>query len=157
MGRSFFLSLGLLLAGSAGTLWLAANPEARRDLAERLPELGAEEPEPVLVLLVGDAPAVTRVRATISSDRVVAETSRAFALREGRIVAANPEAAGDPLNAAGWAHRPIELWSARAARRRTREPAPRAESQSGPTLAELARKPTLTPAEAVAALRLMGP
>jgi len=77
----------------------------------------------------------------------------ALVLREGRIGASSPEAVGGPLTQVGWADRDIELGSLRPAAisgesgRRSAEPA---GSARGLDLAALARKPTLTPSEALA-------
>ena len=145
--------MGLLLGMGIGTaLWLR-SPSA----PAWLPDLGGEEPS-VLVLLVGDRAGVASIRAAVAPDRVLAATPDALALEPGRIVATSPEAAGEPLMQAGWADRPIEIWTARpvepppaplpTALPGQPQPGPRGDLQAVP-----ANQATLTPGEAMALLR----
>jgi len=126
-----------------------------RDVLAELPPLEslvpAPQPEPVLILLLGSEESVESVRSAIASERIVASSPGAFAIDSGRIVAVDVETASDPLNAAGWADRPLEILTAdRLAR------APGAGTGAGaeappslPPIAELAKKPTLTAGEAM--------
>ena len=145
MARSWFLSMGILLGIAIGTaLWLRPSP-----LRDWLPELGDEEPA-VLVLLVGDRHGVASVRAAVAPERVVAATPDAVALEPGRIVATSPEAAGEPLMQAGWAERPIEIWTARPAEP-SAQPLPVAQAAPAPPVSPT--QATLSPGEAMALLR----
>jgi hypothetical protein len=82
--------------------------------------LGLEKPEwvpgldapsdRVLVFIVGTPEGVDRVRKAVAPERVVAATSDAFALAEGRIVAANVEAVAGPYTEAGWTDRELEFF-----------------------------------------------
>ena len=145
MARSWFLSMGILLGVAVGTaLWLRPG-----SLPDWLPELGAEEPA-VLVLLVGDRHGVASVRAAVAPERVVAATPDAVAVEPGRIVATSPEAAGEPLMQAGWVDRPIEIWTARPVEP-SAQPLPVARSGGAPPVSPT--QATLTPGEAMAVLR----
>jgi hypothetical protein len=133
-----------------------------RELVASLPSVptpalfSTPPPEPVLILLVGSDESVDRVRDAVDPERIVASTPHAFAVVDGHIVAADAEAASAPLNAAGWSDRPIEILGAE---RVTGSP----DAQAGashvpdapPPLAELAKKPTLTPGEAMRLLEHM--
>jgi hypothetical protein len=146
MARSWFLSLGILLAIAVGTaLWLRPG-----SLPAWLPELGAEEEPAVLVLLVGDRHGVASVRAAVAPERVVAATPDAVALEPGRIVATSPEAAGEPLMQAGWAERSIEIWTARPVEP-SAQPLPVAQPGAAPPVPHT--QATLSPGEAMALLR----
>ena len=147
--------MGLLVAVAVGgALWLGP-PEARA----WLPAVVGEEP--VLLLLVDGRAGVALVRGAVDPARVLVSTPDALVLAEGRVVATSPEAAGGPLTRAGWAERGIEIWRAAPAHRAGPPPGraragSEAGERTGPSLAELRHKPTLTTAEAMAALRLMG-
>ncbi len=110
--------------------------------------LGSDEPGPVLVLLVADRSGVAAVRAAVDPARILAETSEAIVLREGRVVATKPEAVGEPLVEAGFADRSIELWAISPRGPRKREQG----DDEALSLAALAAKPTLTPLEVLAIL-----
>lgn len=110
--------------------------------------LGAEEPTSVLVLLVADRSGIAMVGAAVDPARILVQTPDAIVLREGRVIATGFEVVGEPLTAAGFADRSIELWAANPSDRW--EPDPPAEGEL--SLSELARKPTLTPGEVIALL-----
>ncbi len=115
---------------------------------EWVKSLDSSEPDPVLVLLVADRAGVAAVRAAVEPTRILAETPDALVLREGRVVATSPEVVGGPLGEAGFADRSIELWAPTRRDWQKRE-----EGEDGElSLAALARKPTLTPLEALAIL-----
>jgi len=122
-----------------------------QSLAASLPPLESlgtgEESEPVLILLLGSTESVEHLRAVVAPERVIADGRSAFALAGGRIVAADVESASDPLNAAGWTERPVQILTA------ARLAQGQAQAEPGNALAELARKPTLTPGEALRLLR----
>jgi hypothetical protein len=125
------------------------------------------QPEPILVILVGGARGVERVRSVIPDERVIAESPGAFATVEERIIAANVDAASAPINQAGWIDREIELvairmggdrrWEQnRNARRRGQGGAKSPEDEvRAAKIAELVQKPTLNAAEAMVLLQHM--
>jgi len=129
-----------------------------RDALASLPELESlvsfHQPEPVLILLVGSQDSVERVRSAIAPERIVASSPDAFAIDVGCIVTVDVEAASDPLNAAGWADRPLEILTpdrlAQATPASDAGADPDAEAAPElPPLSELAKKPTLTLGEAM--------
>ena len=123
--------------------------------------------DPILVVLVGGAGGVERVRSVIPDERVIAESPGAFALVEERIIAANAEAASGPINQAGWIDREIELvaipmgadrrWEqSRSARRRGQAQGQSPEDEAkAAKIAELLQKPTLNAVEAMVLLQHM--
>lgn len=154
MPRSFCLCLGLLLAGGVClTLWQGYIQK------EAAPSAVASTGEPpVLVLLVGGESSVAALRAAVDPGRIVARGEGGFALREGRIVAADHRAAERVLTTAGWLDRPLEIvTTASSPSRRSEASGP--EGKEGPAgrpdLPELSQKPTLTIPEAIAALRTL--
>jgi hypothetical protein len=124
------------------------RPAMLEDSAAWVKSLRPGESDTVLVLLVTDRSGVAAIRAALDPARILAETPDAIVLREGRVVATGPEFVGDPLTRAGFADRSIELWSATPAVGRNRE-----ERRDGElSLADLAKKPTLTLFEVMALL-----
>ncbi len=100
------------------------------------------------------------MRRAIDPSRIVARTREGFALKEGRIVAAGHSAAGELLTLADWTDRSLELYvpSSSRVRRSGRGGEPASDSDGkgpGINIAELAKKPTLTPFEALAVLKAM--
>ena len=112
--------------------------------------LGAPEPEPVLVVVLSNPGGLHRVRAVIPAERIVAETSAAFAVRERRLVAASFEEVGPVLMAAGWRDAPLEIIALRR-----RAPVPRLAAEPVDRVAELMKKPTLNLLEARSLLNLL--
>lgn len=102
MGNTVLASMAAIGVLSAGLFITLERPAW-------IPVLGQEE-EPILVFLVGDRDAVSAVKRAIDPSRIVAETDEAFALVEGRMIAAGPEAVSEPLTAAGWIDRRVELF-----------------------------------------------
>ncbi len=101
------MSMSAVIAFGIGLLLLTSKP------ADWIPELGdfIKPPDPVLVVVVGSEELVGTVRSAISSERVLAETSDAFALDSLRVIAASADAAGGPINELGWIDREIEIVS----------------------------------------------
>jgi hypothetical protein len=101
MNNGYLMSMSAIVTFGIGILILTSKP------SEWVPSLSdfIEPPEPVLVVIVGSTSGVRQVRAAISDDRVVSETSDAFALYDRRIIAASPDAASGPINEMGWIHR----------------------------------------------------
>jgi hypothetical protein len=105
----------ILLFGSAWVLDRAVLP-ALPDLPELgqpafLTDLVDLDDEPVLILVVGSTNAVAVVRRRVEDTRVLSENRGAFALKEGRIVAARTQDAGPLLEPLGWSNRPLEILS----------------------------------------------
>jgi hypothetical protein len=161
VSRSSFFALGAAIAGLA-----LLGPEVASRTSGLTPgawlatsaQPSEAEQEAVLVFLVNEPSVVRALAAGVDRSRVVARSEDALALREGRIVAAGPEAASRLLAEAGWTNRPIELVTPASVRapwwRGAGEPAPDGE-EGALDIAELASKPTLTLPEALAALRAM--
>lgn len=156
MNRTFLLSLSSCTAFFIG-LALYVGYDAGVEPPAWLPVIGSSAEEPVLVFVVGSPERVARVREAVASDRVVVEGPRAFALREGRIVAAAIEDASLPLNAGGWRHRELELHQIQQRRgnRGSSRPAPAKEGASAAAFSELIDEPELSRAEAMALLEAM--
>lgn len=155
-----FFTLGV--AAVAGVAW--AHSKGTLPLPSGLPNLNwkpdravTEAPPNVLVVLVRDADSVAAVRRAVSPDRIVAASDEAIALSERRIVASDRDAASELIARAGWVDGQIEILTPGP-----RDAAAPAPSSSGATtnerdneLNELAKKPTLTEAEAMRALELL--
>ena len=110
-----------------------------------------EAAEPILVVFVESPREVARVRAAVADERIAAESPNGFALREGRIIAAGSDAAGELVSAAGWIDRKLELMRARkqSPSRRTAATGEQGIGGLAPErLAELLSKDTLSYAEA---------
>ena len=148
MRNVFMASMGAIIAVGLGISMWQEGGGVLDSVREQL-GLGGEV-EPILVIFVADAGAVASVRAAVSDDRVVVEGPRAFALREGRILAAGHDAAGEIVSAGGWIDRELKLLRIR----QKATPSQRSASGSGQgglaagELAELLGKDTLTYAEA---------
>jgi hypothetical protein len=90
------------------------------------------------------------VRSVIPSERIVAETVGAFAVRERRLVASSFDAVGPVLVAAGWGDAPLEIVALRA-----RVPVQRLAVDPVDRVSELMNKPTLDLLEARALLQVL--
>ncbi len=163
MRRRLTISLLLLvIAGLLLGLTAIARPDLRDRLANRLTG-SAPEPEPVLLIVVGHREHVSALRDSLPDAVVVQASDEAFALESGRIFASRIEAASELLNALGWGDRPLAIFDPR------RGPGglpsvpsgsssvldPRTNPADGASLAELARRDTLTLDEAMQALRML--
>lgn len=140
---AFFVGLSLWVAGAEAPAWV--------------PVIGSEEP-PVLVIVVDDARRVAGLRDAIDPERVVAESERAVALHEGRIVTASIEDASLLLNQAGWRDREIELF--RVAKNTTQRRAQNARGAQSTSdldakIGELLSKEELSRSETLAVLEAM--
>ena len=158
----FFSLLAGLVLGLA-----ALRPDLRARLVEQIE--GPAAPEPVLIMVVGHRENVASLRRALGENDVVHADDRSFALARGRIVTARIEDASDALNALDWSERPLEiidprvhgigaasLASSAATPGSVRGLDPRTNpGDGGPSLAELAKKPRLTPDEALRALRML--
>jgi hypothetical protein len=114
----------------------------------------------VLVFLVGGPEGVEGVRRSVDPSRIVFSSQGAVALQEGRIVAAGQDAVGEPLMAAGWIDREIEIFT--VARRDilpTKHGGDGANKDVDPErlarLNELVKKPTLSYGEQLFVLQAM--
>lgn len=144
--RAIIMTLVGLLLGIAG-VWLLSNGSQSVIPGWRTV---AGAGEPVLILVVGSPAKVAGVEREVSADRVLASSEDGFALREGLLVVSSIDRAGPLLMRAGWRDKPIEIVDAQ----RARKPAESGAS-GGDRMAELINKPTLTLAEARAALDSM--
>jgi hypothetical protein len=146
--KLFLVCLSCTAALILGSALLGRPPGPVEKGIEWVKSLDSREPDPVLVLLVADRSGVAAVRAAVEPTRILAETPDALVLREGRVVATSPEVVGGPLGDAGFADRSIELWAPTRGDRQKREKG----EDEGLSLSALAKKPTLTPLEALAIL-----
>ncbi len=118
-----------------------------------------EEPEPVTVIVVGSDHGVATVRDALPRDEILHEGPGVVAVPGGRIVVARVELAGAALNELGWIDRPLEIlgsdsWHPGPRTTKPADPVTHPDD-GGPSLVELARKHTLTPTEAIRALRML--
>jgi len=156
------LLVPVLAVMGLGVAVLARTPAA----LELLGGLGAgdlneaiEELEPVTVIIVGSDESVAAVRAALRRDEIVYEGPGVVAVPGGRIVVAKVETASDALNELGWIDRPLEIlgtdsWRPGPQRAKALDPKTNPDD-GGPSLAEMAKKPRLTVAEAIRALRML--
>ncbi len=110
--QSWFFQAGLLIA--AGFALLVWGPWERPSLELQISNpiamiASASAPPPVRVLLLPEPSHLEAIRAAVLPEQIVASTPEAIALLRGRVIATSIEAAAGPINAAGWAERPIEL------------------------------------------------
>lgn len=148
--NGFMASMGAIIAVGLGLSFLhgggsgGAVGAIKRELG-----LGASG-QPVLVIFVDSARAVAVVRAAVEDERIVAETPQGFALREGRIIAANRDAAGEVVSAAGWVDRELQLMRVRKNKDLLQPPSAKKGRGSlvDEDLARLAGQETLTRSEA---------
>ncbi len=104
-------SIGAVIAGALVFLFYVspASWELPR-LADWLDEAFEAEPDsPVVVLVVGTPENVDIMRRVVGSERIVASARNAFALDSGRIIASSLEVVGEPVTAAGWVDRPLQI------------------------------------------------
>ncbi|MFT5441873.1 MAG: hypothetical protein ACI8W3_000915 [Myxococcota bacterium] len=107
MPNQLLMAMTTIIVFGLGMLAYTSQP------AEWIPGIVAmiDPPEPVLVVVVGNRVLVQSVRRAISPDRIAADGVDAFALVDRRVIAANAEAASDPINQLGWIDDPIEMVS----------------------------------------------
>ncbi len=156
VSRTPALALGAFVA--AGVVLLMSSSSLRGwsfDRGQATPDT-----QPVLVFLLPGESEVDTVREAIDSSRIVARTQQGFAVTEGRIVATGHSAVETLLTLANWTDRSLELYVPSSTRVRRSggggEPESDADGSSpGINIAELAKKPTLTPFEALAFLKAM--
>jgi hypothetical protein len=108
--RSFIALAAFFVVVSGGLLLTLEGPRWIPALAEIMPGT-ARADDRVLVFLVGGPEGVEGVRRSVDPSRIVFSSPNAVALKEGRIVAAGQEAVGEPLMAAGWIDREIEIFT----------------------------------------------
>ena len=111
MGKDGFFAVGAVVAAALVWLTTFSSPElSLPDLPALWPgRTDTSAPEAIVVLIVGSRANVARVRAAVDDDRVIVDGPNAFALEDGRVIAASAEVASEPLNAAGWVDRTLEL------------------------------------------------
>jgi hypothetical protein len=156
MGRfarnGFLASMGAIIAGGVFILFLQSDGPSplqsiQNGFATVKKELGLTA-EPILVFFVSTPKAVAAVRSIIADDRVLAESPRAFALKEGRIIADSRDSAGDIVSAAGWVNRELKLMSI-SRKEPVKEPSAEDGGLPPGKLAELMQKDTLSYGEAM--------
>lgn len=157
MGNPFMAAMAAMAAVavmSMGTFLALEKPSW-------LPVFGEEKSDTVLVFLVGSRRGVETVKKSVDPARIVAETPNAIALVEGRMVAVDAAAVSEPLMAAGWADRPLELLQVPRDDGLNRGEKKGTGEQSGEDAAridrimELMNKPSLTQGEALFVLNAM--
>lgn len=155
------MTMTTIIVFGLGTLAYTSEP------AQWIPEIKAmiDPPEPVLVVVVGNRALVQSVRQAISPDRIVADGVDVFALVDRRIIAANAEAASDPINQLGWIDEPIETvsvvtdggrrWEKNRGQRAGERGMSEEQQQQAVQIANLMNKPTLNAAQANMVLQHM--
>jgi hypothetical protein len=110
------LILGVALAVLAGSVLWEGLPDRPLGVIGMARDVGREVVgrEPVTVVFVPDHQTVAAVRAAVDVSGIVAETRNAFAMDDGRIVAANHPAASEVIARAGWADREIRIGASAA-------------------------------------------
>ena len=148
MTRFMLASLGATIAIGLGIFMFQGADDA--PLATLAGKLGLGSGEPVIVIIVANPRAVASVRAAVPDDRVVADSPNGFALREGRIIAAEHDSASDLVSAAGWLERKLMLMQVRKKSRSSKTK--KGDGDDGgldpDLLAELLNKETLSYVEA---------
>jgi hypothetical protein len=151
MGHTF-------IAGSSAVVVLALGLFVALERPGWLPLVGGEQ-KPVLIFLVGNRSGVELVKKAVDPARVVAQTPDAFALAEGRMVATNPSAISEPLMAAGWSDRQLEIFSLPKNdglnRGRKGKGSAGSDDPRMGRLMELMNKPTLSQGEALFVMQAM--
>ena len=153
VNRTLAFSMGLLVASVIGVSWALEHYAGGAALTEAvaLPEwIGGPEPGPVLVVVLSHPQGLAGVRAVIPAERIVAESSAAFAVRERRLIAASFEDVGPVLMAAGWRDAPLEIIALRPG-----APVHRLAEDPVDRVSELMNKPTLNLLEARSLLNVL--
>lgn len=102
--------LGLFIVVSGGLVLTLEGPKWIPGMADLVPSAGGDDGR-ILVFLVGSSSGVDQVRKAVDPGRIAYSTPHAVALVEGRIIAANQDAVGEPLMEAGWIDREIEIFT----------------------------------------------
>ena len=99
-----FFQLGAAFAGLVMFAFLSLEG---KDLAQ---ELGlVEEDEPVLVFTIPHPHHFAKVRAAISTDRILVEDELGFTLKGGRVYVTDVGQAGALIKSSGWIDQPIQI------------------------------------------------
>ena len=158
----FALLVPIVAILGLGVAILARTPQA----LELLGKLGVgalsraiDEPEPVTVIVVGSDESIATVRDSVLPEEILYTGPGVLAVQGGRIVVARVESASEALNELGWIDRPLEIlgtdsWRLWPQTRRRLDPRTH-PNDGGPSLAEMAGRPTLTAGEAIRALRML--
>jgi hypothetical protein len=151
MGHTF-------IAGSTAVVVLALGLFVALERPSWLPVIGGEQ-EPVLIFLVGNRSGVELVKKAVDPARIVAQTPNALALAEGRMVATDASAVSEPLMAAGWGDRQIEIFTVPKKdglnRGRKGKGGAGSDDPRMGRLMELMNKPTLSQGEALFVMQAM--
>ena len=143
---------GLLLAALIMGTFVAVEAE---NIGKKL---GFVEEDVVLVFVIPEPENARRVRAAVSSDRILWEDEAGFALVGDRVITTSFEAAGEIIKGAGWIDRPIQIVTLDALADEDAEPEagdqPSREARRA-RLLELVHKPTLSRVEQMFVLAAM--
>ncbi len=162
MNNGFLMTMSAIATFGLGILILTAKPT---EFVEETKEFFFPAPDPVLVVVVGSPELVGSVRSAIESDRIVADTGDAFALDSRRVIAANADAAGGPINQLGWIEPEIEVvsvptdggrqWERNRGQRKAAKDGSPEDAAKAEKIASLMNKPTLNAGEAMMLLQHM--
>lgn len=108
--RSFIALAAFFVVVSGGLVLTLEGPKWIPAMADLVPGR-ANDDDRVLVFLVPGPEGVDRVRRSVDPSRITFSGPMAIALKEGRIVAAGQDAVSEPIMAAGWIDREIEIFT----------------------------------------------
>lgn len=158
--RSFIALAAFFVVVSGGLLLTLEGPKWIPAMADLVPGRASDD-DRVLVFLVGGPEGVDLVRRSVDPARIVFSSPTAIALEEGRIVAVGQASVGEPIMAAGWIDREIEIFT--VARRDILPPkgggrgaaSKDVDPERLERLSELVKKPTLSYGEQLFVLQAM--
>ncbi len=105
-----------------------------------------EEEDSVVVVIVGDDARVAQVRSLLDDKRVLVDYPQGIALHEGRVIAADAEAASAVLTSAGWGDSRLDIFTPGSLGRNY--DSPRSSGETSTRIRELMNKPELSMIEA---------
>ncbi len=123
-------------------------------------QMGIIEGDAVLVFVIPVPESKRRIRAAVSSDRVVWEGEAGFALVGERVITSSYETAGEVIKGAGWLDRPIKIVTLQADLSNDSDsdsdaPSPASRQERLEVLRALVSKPALNRAEQTFILQAM--
>ena len=143
----------VLVVASLAALGLGFTAALRHGVFGRAAE-PAPDPDPVLLIVVGQRENVAAVKRGLRGERLLFESPEALALEPGRIVAARIEDASEVLNTLGWADRPLEIVGPGRRQAGGTETLVAPSAEGGSARSQPGRKPPLSAVEAIQALLL---
>ncbi|MDP6981142.1 MAG: hypothetical protein QF570_21490 [Myxococcota bacterium] len=162
MNSSFLMTMTAIATFGIGLLILTSEP---KQWVDDTAEFFFPEPDPVLVVIVGNRDLVGSLRGVIEADRILADTGDAFALDSRRVIAANADAASGPINQLDWIERKIEIvsvptdggrqWERDRGKRKLGKGGSPEDQAKAEKIASLMNKPTLNAGEAMMLLNHM--